>query len=531
MFSRNLHHRLLLLQRSAQLSTTTTTTTTLAACTQRLSTTTPQHSAQLSTTTAQTATPPAVACLHAPQISLQPVSVTRKMAAALPRVKALAAERGTRLHHLGAGYPHPEVTDPRGFIAHAEAFHAHVAKSAAVTGGVTATMREDYSYGDTLGPRSVREAFAHVYGRDWSIPDIDPDAHLVPTVGATGGISLLCSLFERAGVPLAYITDAPTYAGFLARATLASHASIYSVAMDAGGPILEELRTQIRAARADGKYVPFYYTIPDGHNPGGISFSAQRRAEIVQLLRDEGVLVVEDAPYSYINFQEPLQRPLPFASLAPDLAVHLFTGSKIGFPGPRVGFMLSQATVKISDGSTVPLASLFLTEASADTLFHNPSALRSFEAMLRSPAPDFHLLDSLWPVAEKKLVVYRTMRKMMLQRLDDNLAAFDEHFSWTRPDAGFFVVLTLKGDAAQRVTCDDAFVLKLMEEYGLVVVPMVEFYPADARARDAAAGLTQLRLSFCFNEGFGDERIEHLRLAIDAFCSAMKIECGLVEEA
>ncbi|GIS97254.1 MAG: hypothetical protein CM1200mP24_05380 [Gammaproteobacteria bacterium] len=38
---------------------------------------------------------------------------TRKMAASLPGLRARAVERGLKIHHLGAGYPHPEVTDPR----------------------------------------------------------------------------------------------------------------------------------------------------------------------------------------------------------------------------------------------------------------------------------------------------------------------------------------------------------------------------------------------------------------------------------
>ena len=56
--------------------------------------------------------------LDAPDLVLQPVSVTRKMAASLPGLRALAQAKGLKMHHLGAGYPHPEVTDPRQFIAH-----------------------------------------------------------------------------------------------------------------------------------------------------------------------------------------------------------------------------------------------------------------------------------------------------------------------------------------------------------------------------------------------------------------------------
>ena len=59
-----------------------------------------------------------MANLIAPKVKQQPVSVTRKMAASLPGLREIAQARGLKVHHLGAGYPHPEVTDPRGFLQH-----------------------------------------------------------------------------------------------------------------------------------------------------------------------------------------------------------------------------------------------------------------------------------------------------------------------------------------------------------------------------------------------------------------------------
>jgi hypothetical protein len=66
--------------------------------------------------------------LRAPRVRRQPVSVTRKMSASLPGLRRLAQERGLRIHHLGAGYPHPEVTDPRAFIAHEARYFEHLVK-------------------------------------------------------------------------------------------------------------------------------------------------------------------------------------------------------------------------------------------------------------------------------------------------------------------------------------------------------------------------------------------------------------------
>jgi DNA-binding transcriptional MocR family regulator len=463
-----------------------------------------------------------MANLNAPKIRRQPVSVTRKMAASLPGLRDLARDKGLKMHHLGAGYPHPEVTDPRGFLAHEAAYFQHLQKAEGLNdpAALPEHLRESFSYTDTLGPVTTRQAFARVYGADWGVK-LDPE-RLIPTVGATGGISLMCSLFERPGSPVAYITDAPTYAGFLARAGLCQHARIFSVEMDVEGPDPELLRQRIRDARAAGFDVPFYYTVPDGHNPAGFSFSQARREAIVAVARSEGVLIVEDAPYLYINYAAADARPQPFVSLAPDQTVHLFTGSKIGFPGPRVGFLYSDAKVAIGGGEEVALRDLALTEASADILFQNPGALRGFEALLHDE--DFIERESLWPVAEAKLTVYRENRQILLDGLEAGLGAYPEHFSWTQPDAGFFSVFTFN---AGNVSTDDAFVSNLVANHGVVVIPMYDFYPRDARERDPRAGLDQLRLSFCFSESIGAQRCTDLQEAVAAFCTAARSASGL----
>jgi len=455
--------------------------------------------------------------LHAPNVRLQGVSVTRKMAASLPGLRAQAEANGLRIHHLGAGYPHPEVTDPRGFLAHEAHYYAHLdaLERRNDPAALPEYLRESFSYTDTLGPKKPREVFAAAYGHDWGVM-MAPE-HLIPTVGATGGIHLACSLFEHSGTPVAYITDAPTYAGFTARSALCQHARIYSVEMDTEGADPERLRSQIRKARADGFHVPFYYTIPDGHNPAGFSFSDRRRREILEVVQDEGILILEDAPYVYISFAAAEKRPTPFVGLAPEQTIHLFTGSKIGFPGPRVGFVYSAARLVIEGGQDVAFTDLALTEAAAAILFHSPGALRGFEALLHDE--NFHPRKSLWPLAENKLPVYRENRRILLDGFEDGLGAHRDRFHWTIPEAGFFSVFTFKDP---KVRTDEAFTQKLVAEFGIVAIPMYDFYPADARERDPRAGLNQLRLSFCFSESTGEDRRRDLRDAVAAFCVAAK---------
>jgi len=461
--------------------------------------------------------------IQASSLLVQPVSVTRQMSAALPRLKAMAAAKGLRLHHLGAGYPHPEVSDPTAYIAQKTAYFEHLARQAGADEpeeALRSLLTGLYGYTDTLGPPATRQTFATIYGHDFGV-DIDPDK-LIPTMGATGAIALLCSLFERTGEHVAYIVDAPTYTGFLSRAVLYQKAHFYSVDMDDEGPDPDALRLQIKRARDNGHHVALYYTVPDGHNPGGISFSQPRRESIMRVIAEEGIFAVEDAPYTYISYESAETRPKPFIAIDPEHSAHLFTASKIGLPGPRVGFFYSDVKLAVSGGRQVPLRDLLLTEASGDILFHNPDALRGFEAYMMTD--HFEPRESLWPIAAKKNAVYGENRRLLLDGLEQYLGELGDEFSWTRPGAGFFSVFRF---LKKRIKTDQAFVERLIAEHGVVTIPMFGFYPRDAKERNPDSGLDELRLSFSYNEGIGQTRREQLEAAVRAFANAVRVECGL----
>jgi len=456
--------------------------------------------------------------IPAPTLREQPVSVTRQMAAALGRLLAEAKAKGMTLHHLGAGYPHPEVSDPSEYIGQKREYLRHVAGDD--DAAHRALMTTLYGYTDTMGPVNARQAFARVYGHDFGL-EIDPDC-VVPTIGATGGIAMMCSMFEHSGDPIAYIVDAPTYTGLISRAQLYEKASFYSVPMDDDGPDPVVMGQQIDQARADGKVVAFYYTVTDGHNPGGISFTQARREAILEVCRSRGVLIVEDAPYTYISYEAVENRPRPLVAMDPDAVVHLFTASKIGLPGPRVGMAIAQAKVELPGGKVVPVKNLLLTEASGSILFHNPEALRSFEAYLN----DENMVErtSLWPVAAQKNAVYGQNRQILLDGLERYLGDHPELFAWTKPGAGFFSVFTFLDG---RVRTDAAFVENLVAEYGVVTIPMFGFYSVDARERDPDVGLNQIRLSFSYSTGVGEQRVAELEAAVAAFGRAVREIYGL----
>jgi len=438
------------------------------------------------------------------------LSVTRQLAAALTDLRAA----GIPIHHLGAGYPNPEVSDPTEYRLGAD---RHLITEASARGLSEARIfGEVYGYTDTLGPRSAREAFAKVYGADFQTT-IDPDA-LVPSMGASGGIDLMCTLFESRADKVAYLADAPTYPGFLSRAGRHANVRFYSVEMDDEGPLPDSLAERVRAARNDGYFVPFYYTIPDGHNPGGISFSEKRRQEIYRVACEENFLIVEDAPYTYISFTPAENRPRPFMAMDPEgRVVHLFTASKIGLPGPRVGFVYAPGKIAIAGGKETRLSQLLTTVSASSILMHNAQALRAFEAYLYDEQQK--LRSSLWPVAENKIRVYGENRAILLKGLHSYFGNDQERVRWTEPGAGFFSVVTF----LDRGLPDSLALAEwLLKEHHVTTVPMVDFYAPDARERHPEAGRNQLRLAFSFTESVGDARRLEMQSSVDIFGRAIR---------
>ena len=151
-----------------------------------------------------------------------------------------------------------------------------------------------------------------------------------------------------------------------------------------------------------------------------------------------------------------------------------------------------------------------------------------FEALLHARSGDEFLeRQSIWLLAEDKLVGYLENRQILLDVLERELGSYKDYFSWTIPGGGFFTVFTfLNNGKGDMVRTDDAMIESMVMDHGLVVIPMYDFYPKDARERDPGAGMNQLRLSFCFSESAGQRRRDDMREAVEVFCQAAKVLVG-----
>ncbi|OKL50569.1 PLP-dependent aminotransferase family protein [Boudabousia marimammalium] len=310
-------------------------------------------------------------------------------------------------------------------------------------------------YGAGRGWDPLREKICEVM----ALEQIDGDyENVVITTGSQQAVDLLSQIFINPGDVV--LVEAPSYLGSLG--IFANNlADIRHVAMDQDGLLPDALEAAIKQARSEGKAVKFVYTIPNFHNPAGVTQTMERRRAIVDLCERERVLIVEDNPYGLLGFDGQTRPALQ--SLNPDGVVYLGSFSKMFAPGYRVGWALAPHAVRDK---------LVLANESA-VLSPSMMAQMTIHAYLR----DF----DWWGQVKQYRGMYKARRDAMLESLEEYMPSC----SWTVPQGGFYTWVTLpKGlDAKEMLPRAVA---------GLVAYVSGTAFFADGQGRD------HLRLSYCF---------------------------------
>jgi DNA-binding transcriptional MocR family regulator len=204
------------------------------------------------------------------------------------------------------------------------------------------------------------------------------------------------------------------------------------------------------------------YCIPNFHNPAGVSETLERRTAILEIARRGDLLVVEDNPYGLLGFDA---EPTPaMRSLEEDRVIYLGSFSKTFAPGFRVGWVLAPHAVR---------EKLVLAQESATLC---PPAFSQY-------AISAYLANHDWRGQIKMFrEMYRERRDAMLAGLVDDMPG---GMSWTVPDGGFFVWVTLPPGLDSHAMLPRAVTARV------AYVPGTAFY-ADG------FGSRHMRLSYCY---------------------------------
>ena len=267
-----------------------------------------------------------------------------------------------------------------------------------------------FQYGATQGVTELREAVAQRYGV--------PVERVQITSSSQQGIDVCTRVLVNPGDVV--LTSNPSYLGAL-QSFCSYRADIRGIShTDDLARYRKSYEDEIAKVRAEGKTVKFLYMIPDFQNPSGESLNLGERRMLTELAKEYDFLIVEDSPYRELRYEG---EPVPtMYSLAPDHVIHLGSFSKIFAPGFRLGWAIAHPDI---------LDKIYVCKQSLDLC---PPIFDQYVAA------EFLTSGRLDENLKKSIALYKGKRDLLLSLLEEYMP---EGVTWTRPEGGLFLFLTM----------------------------------------------------------------------------------------
>ena len=311
-------------------------------------------------------------------------------------------------------------------------------------------------YGGTNGLPETAQVFCDLV-RDLGIRH-KPE-NVIITTGAQEALDLVAKTFCDPGDII--ITEGPTYLGAL-QAFSAYEPDIRTIPFDDQGMCMDKLEEELERIGKGNPKLKFCYTIPNFQNPGGVTMSPERRKRLIELSHEYDFIIVEDDPYGRLRYEG--GHCLPMRALD-DSVVYLGTISKMFSAGLRVGWIMAPSGVA---------GKINLAKQGTDlcgSMFDQKMAAAYFT-------------QTSWQHTLQKFVkTYDKRRRAMLDALEE---CFPAEATWTRPEGGFFVWVTLP----QYVDANSMLAEAL--DHGVIYAPGDSFFPDGKRGRNS------MRLNFSY---------------------------------
>jgi 2-aminoadipate transaminase len=295
--------------------------------------------------------------------------------------------------------------------------------------------------------------------------------------GAQQGIDIIAKALLRQGDYV--ITESPTYTGAIA-VFKSRGAEIADVPLSCDGPNLNILEYNLK------KYKPkLIYTIPSFQNPTGISYSNEKRKEILALAERYDAYIIEDDYVSGLDFEN-----MGFATVKSmdksDRVIFLKSFSKIFMPGLRLGFMVVPSSLK-----SYIIEAKHATDISTSGLIQ-----RAFDLYIRKGMWDGH---------------FKLMFNIYKERYYKTIEALERHLpqnvQFHKPGGGLNIWLELPAN------CFTGSLLKAASAENIVFAPGRIFYSS------TPTNLNNIRLSFAAVDADeierGIEKLSELILRFD----------------
>lgn len=268
-----------------------------------------------------------------------------------------------------------------------------------------------FQYSITAGIPELRKLLAERYNKRYGLHLTEEN--ILITTGSQQALDLIGKVLldKNDGV----ILEKPSYLGAI-QAFSQYFPTFYPVNLTEEGLDLAQLEQALTHDK-----IKFLYAIPDFQNPTGLTYSAENRKAVCEILQKHNIVLIEDDPYGDLRFRG---ERLPYIGLGklPNSIV-LGTFSKTVTPGMRLGFIVSENTELLKKLSVSKEASDLHTNVFSQYLIWD---------YLSNNDVDAHINDI------KDL--YQTQAQAMLDAMAEY---FPDTVSYTKPDGGMFIWATL----------------------------------------------------------------------------------------
>jgi len=267
-------------------------------------------------------------------------------------------------------------------------------------------------YGSTEGIKKLRVLLMDRMENE-GVKGIDLD-NVVISTASQQGLSLVAQVFVNPGDTV--IVEEPSYLGAI-QAFGSMQAKFCTVPLDNDGMQMDMLEQRLKELQKAKIRPKFVYTVPNFHNPAGVTMTLERRKKLIELAHQYDLLIVEDDPYGEIRFEgEPI--PSLLALDGKDRVVGLRTFSKISFPGLRLGWIVARDDI---------MSKIVVGKQAADLCSPAMTQYIAYEFVSRGWLDDY--VD--------------VVRREYPRKKNAMIAALEQYFpagsSWTDPQGGLFV--------------------------------------------------------------------------------------------
>lgn len=350
----------------------------------------------------------------------------------------------------------PEVISFAGGLPKPDTFpHQELAEAARKQ--ISENFRQSLQYGTTEGVTELREEMiSWLSNFGWNIQM----ENIIVTSSSQQAIDLTSKAFLDPGDTI--FCGLPTYLGAVQSFRLFQANSV-GIPIKSDGMDLNELEKEIRKAQQGGKELKFIYVIPDFQNPTGVTMSNNKRKKLVRLADEYDLLIIEDTPYFGLRFKGDQQPPVNTYD-DQGRVITMSSMSKVLSSGMRLAVVVGPENL---------IETLITVKQATDLCTSTTTQWIAYEWLKN------HDLSTHLETAREH---YRENRNVMLDALDKYFPG-DERISWTIPEGGLFVWVTLPED------------MDTTELFHKAIEENVAFVPGEGFYVDGG-GQNTMRLSF-----------------------------------